>query len=83
MERNNIRAAKEIFAHHNPSYDPGTASTLSKCDLHGLYVREAERYTIDHVRACQQAGLAKTIIITGRGKGSKDGDSKLMMDVLQ
>ncbi|TDL23903.1 hypothetical protein BD410DRAFT_897083 [Rickenella mellea] len=77
MEQHNSRAATEIFAHHNLSYNPRAASTLNKCDLHGLYVKEAERYTTDHVRACQQAGLSKTIIITGRGNGSRDGDAKL------
>ncbi|TDL23902.1 Smr-domain-containing protein [Rickenella mellea] len=77
MEQQNSRAATEIFGHHNPSYDRKVASTLNRCDLHGLYVKEAERHTIDHVRTCQQAGLSQTVIITGRGKGSKGGDAKL------
>ena len=79
------RAASEIFNHHNPNYsfckDSLKTNTL---DLHGLRVREAEKYVREHIEAFKGlgAGVRNTTIITGRGNRSKDGIPKIKPAVL-
>lgn len=77
MRRCNDRAAADIFAHMNPLYSPTTPSQLRRCDLHGLHIKEAERYATSHINSCRKAGVGRTTFITGWGKHSADGVARL------
>lgn len=63
----------EAFELHNPTY-PGD---LSRIDLHGLFVKEAIVRIQRHVKLCKNAGIQRTLVITGRGLHSKEGTAKL------
>lgn len=71
------RAAAEAFKSNNPHYDPKFQSGLKRCDLHGLTVKEAIQRVKDHLQACVDIGVTETLLITGRGKGSKGGIPKI------
>ncbi len=60
------------FKTNNPHYDPNIQSGLKRCDLHGLVVKEAIQRVEEHLRACAETGVVETMLITGKGKGSKD-----------
>jgi DNA-nicking Smr family endonuclease len=66
-------AEAEIFKHHNPTYP----TDLSKIDLHGLLVKEAEVKVRAHIGLCKRAEISRTILITGWGSHSKDGFAKI------
>lgn len=66
-------AETEIFKHHNPTYP----TDLSKIDLHGLLVKEAEEKVRTHIKLCKRAEISRTILITGWGNHSKDGFAKI------
>lgn len=74
MKECNNTAATEIFRHWNPRY---SSTAPLRLDLHGLYVKEAERYTADHITSCRKAGVTQTTIVTGWGKHTADGVAKL------
>lgn len=76
------RAAAAAFKSNNPNYDPEIQSGLKRCDLHGLIVKEAIRRVKDHLRACADIGVVETMLITGKGKGSKDGIPKIKPAVI-
>jgi DNA-nicking Smr family endonuclease len=68
-EELNTRAAALIFKHFNPD-----AKDLSRIDLHGLYVKEAERYLEERIAGLKKAGKrVKLVVVTGQGNHSKDG----------
>jgi hypothetical protein len=50
---------------------------LRKCDLHGLLIREARHYVLQHLELCRAHRIPSTDIVTGWGKSSKDNDAKL------
>jgi len=79
MEAYNTLASQAIFEHKNGT---ASASALATIDLHGLYVNEAIERASAHLTACRKAGVRRTTIITGRGKGSVDGIPKLKGAIL-
>lgn len=83
MESHNNRAAAVAFKSINPRYDPKVKSSLERCDLHKLYVKEAEQRVKDHVQACVDIGVAQTVLITGKGSGSIDGIPKIKPAVVK
>ena len=52
-------------------------SKLRKCDLHGLLIREARHYVLQHLELCRKHRIENTDVVTGWGKSSKDNDAKL------
>lgn len=72
MKTYNEAAAKEIFNHHNPSYE----RNLERCDLHGLRVEEAKTYVEKHIQRCRNSRIGRTDVITGKGNHSA-ADAKL------
>ena len=54
-----------------------TAMNLARVDLHGLFVAEAEQRVHRHLELCEKVGVARTVIITGKGLHSRDGVAKL------
>jgi DNA-nicking Smr family endonuclease len=69
---NSLAEIKE-FEFHNPTY-PGD---LNRIDLHGLLVKEAIVRIQRHVKLCKDAGIQRTLVITGRGIHSKEGIAKI------
>ena len=61
-------AAQEIFNANNPRYHERRPT---RCDLHGLHIKEAKEYTREHLIRCRTSGLDKTMIVVGRGSHSE------------
>jgi hypothetical protein len=45
--------------------------------LHGLLVKEAVTRVETHVKLCKNAGMERTVVITGRGSHSMGGLAKI------
>ncbi|KAI0829610.1 hypothetical protein BC628DRAFT_1416664 [Trametes gibbosa] len=71
MERLNEQAAEWIFRENNTDSGPG------EIDLHGLYVKEAIRYTDKSIQEARSRGDSKIRFITGKGLHSAGGVAKL------
>ncbi|KAL1942517.1 hypothetical protein VTO73DRAFT_6119 [Trametes versicolor] len=71
MERLNEQASEWIFRENNTDSQPG------EVDLHGLYVKEAIRYTDRSIQEAQARGDSKIRFITGKGLHSSGGVAKL------
>ncbi|KAI0356237.1 DUF1771-domain-containing protein [Trametes cingulata] len=71
MERLNEQAAEWIFKANNTDSQPG------EVDLHGLYVKEAIRYTDQSIQEARARGDSKLRLIVGKGLHSAGGVAKL------
>ncbi|KAH9858381.1 hypothetical protein C2E23DRAFT_6 [Lenzites betulinus] len=71
MERLNEEASEWIFRENNTDSGPG------EIDLHGLYVKEAIRYTDQSIQQARARGDSKLRLITGKGLHSSGGVAKL------
>ncbi|KAF8540362.1 Smr domain-containing protein [Trichophaea hybrida] len=79
-------AAEKIFATNNPTnplLTPKKQRTagLKSVDLHGLLVAEALAKVEQHVAACREHGVLRTLIITGRGLHSQGGVARVRPEV--
>ncbi|KAL7281248.1 hypothetical protein ACG7TL_004556 [Trametes sanguinea] len=71
MERLNEQAAEWIFRENNTDSGPG------EVDLHGLYVKEAIRFTDKSIQEARARGDSKIRLIVGKGLHSSGGVAKL------
>ncbi|KAA1472949.1 DUF1771-domain-containing protein [Dentipellis sp. KUC8613] len=71
MERLNGEASEWIFRENNTDSKPG------EIDLHGLYVKEAIRFTEQSIQQAQQRGDGEIHLIVGKGLHSAHGAAKL------
>lgn len=71
-EQLNLRASAIIFKHFNP--DAGSSS-LSVIDLHGLFVKEAEKYLDERLAVLNKKSRRgfKLVVVTGQGNHSQRG----------
>ncbi len=77
-------AATEIYAHYNrPRFDSeGNEITSRRCDVHGLYVAEAQDFVKRFLDACVEKVLRDVKIVTGKGIHSEGGEAKLRPAIL-
>lgn len=77
-------AATEIYAHYNrPRFDSeGNEIASRRCDVHGLYVAEAQDFVKRFLDACVEKVLRDVKIVTGKGIHSEGGEAKLRPAIL-